>query len=237
MARKPRLDLAEVPQHIVQRGNNRGPCFFDDGDHRAYLDLLREAARAAGVSVHAYALMTNHTHLLVTPREAGRVSAMMQALGRRYVQWINKRRGRTGTLFDGRFKSSLVDSERYLLCCYRYIELNPVRAGMVAQPADYPWSSYRCNALGHADNLVTAHEAVAALGATPDQRQDIYRAFVAEGVSTQEREAIRDHLLQGRALGSAGFQARVEAAAGRPAFLVARGRPRRINGSDPISGE
>lgn len=237
MARKPRLDLAGVPQHIVQRGNNRAPCFFDNGDRRAYLDLLRESARAADVSVHAYALMTNHTHLLGTPREAGRISAMMQALGRRYVQWINKRRSRTGTLFDGRFKASLVDSERYLLCCYRYIELNPVRAGLAAGPVDYPWSSYRCNALGQADELLTPHATITALGETPDQRQSAYRAFVAEGVSAYEREAIRDHLMQGRALGSAEFQAQVEAVVGRPASLVARGRPRKKNGSDPFSGE
>src|SRR5690242_10953001 len=139
MARYPRLDLPDVPQHIVQRGNNRGACFFCDGHRRLYLDLLGEAAAATGVAIHAYVLMTNHVHLLATPRREGAVSALMQVVGRRYVQWINKSRGRTGTLFDGRFKANLVQSERYLLCCYRYIELNPVRAGLVVDPAEYAW--------------------------------------------------------------------------------------------------
>src|SRR5689334_5079522 len=186
MARYPRLDLPGVPQHIVQRGNNRAACFFDDTHRRMYLDLLREAARAAEVAVHAYVLMGNHVHILATPARPGAVSAVMQTVGRRYVQTINKARDRTGTLFDGRFKSCLVQSERYLLCCYRYIELNPVRAGLAADPADYRWSSYRCNALGEPDGLVTLHPAFAELGDSPAQRRDRYRGLVAEGLSADE---------------------------------------------------
>jgi putative transposase len=194
MARFPRTDLVDVPQHIVQRGNNRGACFFEDGDRFYYLGLLAGAARELGVAVHAYVLMTNHVHLLATPRHRGGISELMQTVGRRYVPWINKRRDRSGGLYDGRFKPRLVHSERYLLCCYRYIELNPVRAGLVSDPADYPWSSFRCNALGEPDSLVALHPLFAELGETPEQRRERYRAFVAEGVSDQELAAIRAQL-------------------------------------------
>lgn len=235
MARPPRLDLPDVPQHIVQRGNNRGTCFFEDSHRLLYKALLREAAALADVSIHAYVLMDNHSHVLATPRRAGGVSAMIQALGRRYVPSINKDRQRSGTLFQGRFGANPVHSERYLLCCYRYIELNPVRAAMVASPEAYRWSSYRCNALGQPDDLVAPHPVFMALGDTVAQRQALYRAFVAEGVPGDERQAIRDHLRQGRALGSSDFQALVSTASGRPAKLVPRGRPRKKKGSDPFS--
>jgi putative transposase len=194
MARLPRTDFVDVPQHIVQRGNNRGACFFEDGDRFHYLRLLAEGARELEVAVHAYVLMTNHVHLLATPRHRGGISELMQAVGRRYVPWVNKRRNRSGGLYDGRFKPRLVHSERYLLCCYRYIELNPVRAGLVPDPADYPWSSFRCNALGEPDGLVTMHSLFAELGDTPEQRRERYRAFVAEGVPDHELAAIRAHL-------------------------------------------
>lgn len=238
MARYPRLDLPGIPQHIVQRGNNRAACFFDDAHRRMYLDLLREASRAAQVAIHAYVLMGNHVHILATPARVGGVSATMQVVGRRYVQYVNKARGRTGTLFDGRFKSGLVQSERYLLCCYRYIELNPVRAGLVDDPARYEWSSYRCNGLGEPDELITSHPAFDELGDSSSERQHCYRAFVAQGLPADEGAAIRTHARQGRALGSPAFQDWVEAAAGRNARLAPRGRPRkaRKNGSDPIFG-
>lgn len=194
MARLPRTELVDVPQHIVQRGNNRGDCFFGDGDRLHYLRLLAQAARDFEVAVHAYVLMTNHVHLLATPRHRGGISDLMQAVGRCYVPWVNKRRNRSGGLYEGRFKPRLVHSERYLLCCYRYIELNPVRAGLARDPADYPWSSFRCNALGEPDTLITLHPFFAELGETPEQRQERYRAFVAEGVPDHELAAIRAHL-------------------------------------------
>ena len=225
MARQRRLDLPGLPQHIVQRGNNRSACFFDDSDRFRYLDLLRDTAGAAGVAVHAYVLMTNHVHLLLTPDRAGSISAVMQAVGRRYVQRVNTLRNRTGTLFDGRFKASLVQTERYLLCCYRYIELNPVRAGLAADPADYRWSSYRGNALGEPDALLTPHPCLGELAATPDQRARVYRAFVAEGITDEERDAIRAHVRQGRVLGSAGFQERVARRTGLRTRLAPVGRP------------
>lgn len=225
MARQRRLDLPGLPQHIVQRGNNRNACFFDDGDRHRYLDLLRDTAGAAGVEVHAYVLMTNHVHLLLTPNREGTVSAVMQAVGRRYVQRFNALRGRTGTLFDGRFKASLVQTERYLLCCYRYIELNPVRAGLAADPRDYRWSSYRGNALGEPDALLTPHPCFADLAVTPDQRARAYRAFVAEGITDDERDAIRSHVKQGRVLGSKDFQEQVARRTGLRTRLAPRGRP------------
>lgn len=225
MARQPRLDLPGLPQHIVQRGNNRNACFFDDGDRHHYLHLLRDTAGAAGVDVHAYVLMTNHVHLLLTPSRAGAVSAVMQAVGRRYVQRVNALRSRTGTLFDGRFKANLVQTERYLLCCYRYIELNPVRAGLAADPAGYRWSSYRSNALGEPDALLTPHPCFAELAVPPDERQRIYRAFVAEGIADDELDAIRSHVKQGRVLGSADFQEQVARRTGLRTRLAPVGRP------------
>jgi len=235
MARSPRLDLPNVPQHIVQRGNNRGPCYFADLHRPVYLGLLHDISRAVDVSVHAYVLMTNHVHLLATPHRAGGISALMQAVGRRYVPWLNKLRNRTGTLFEGRFKSSLVQSERYLLACYRYIELNPVRAGLAVDPAGYRWSSHRCNALGQPDRLVSPHPLYAGIGETPVQRRSRYRALVAEAVSPDELQAIRAHVQQNRALGTPDFQAWVESITGQRAHLMNRGRPRKINGSDPFS--
>jgi putative transposase len=194
MARQPRPDLPEVPQHIVQRGNNRGICFLEDGHRLYYLGLLADALRAHPVDLHAYVLMTNHVHLLATARRPGSLSALMHSVGHRYAHWFNLRCNRTGSLYEGRFKSGLVRSDRYLLCCYRYIELNPVRAGIVADPTEYRWSSYRCNALGEVNTLITPHSTFLGLDEIPDQRQALYRDFVALGVSDEEREAIRADL-------------------------------------------
>lgn len=197
MARQPRIDLPDVPQHIVQRGNNRGACFFEDSHRLFYLGLLAEALRTHQIDLHAYVLMTNHVHMLATARQPGSLSAFMHSLGQRYAQWLNHRCNRTGSLYEGRFKSGLVRSERHLLCCYCYIELNPVRAAMVTDPAEYRWSSYRCNALGEVNTLITPHPTFLALDEIPEQRQARYRALVAEGVSDEEREAIRSHLKRG----------------------------------------
>jgi putative transposase len=181
MPRHQRLDLADVAQHVIQRGNNRQPCFFREIDYVRYQQDLREAAVDAGVDIHAYVLMTNHVHLLVTGTKMGAVARMMQSLGRRYVRYVNDALGRTGTLWEGRFKSSLVDSERYLLACYRYIELNPVRAGMVADASSYQWSSLGSNGFGRADGVITPHPAYLQLHPQQDERQARYRAFLMEG--------------------------------------------------------
>jgi putative transposase len=148
MARKPRIALAGYAQHVVQRGNNRQATFFAEADYRYYLDCLAEASAKYDCALHAYVLMTNHVHLLVTPNQTDGIARMMQSVGRRYVQYVNYCNKRSGTLWEGRYKASLVQSERYLLVCSRYIELNPVRAGMVTRPEAYRWSSYRANALG-----------------------------------------------------------------------------------------
>ena len=227
MARLPRLDVPGIPQHLVQRGNNRSACFFDDQDYFAYLDSLREGSRKFDCDIHAYVLMTNHVHLLVTGKHRGSVSAMMQSLGRRYVRYVNGVYQRTGTLFEGRFKSSLIDRERYLLTCYRYIELNPVRAQMVGDPAEYRWSSYRHHALGDANGLISDDAAFLALGKTPRERQEAYRALFRIAISEQDLGAIRQHLNKDCALGSARFQDEIEAMLKRRAKVVGLGRPRK----------
>lgn len=227
MARLPRLDRPAIPQHIVQRGNNRSACFFNDADRLVYLNALGEAARKFGCHIHAYVLMTNHAHLMVTGQVKGAVSATMQSLGRRYVRYFNSVHQRTGTLFEGRFKSSLIETERYLLTCYRYIELNPVRAQMAASPAAYLWSSHRHNAFGDANPLITHRPEYIDLGPTPALRQCAYRQLFHVALTAQELEAIRLHLNKDCALGSPRFQAEIEAAARRRARVVGLGRPKK----------
>jgi putative transposase len=191
MSRRPRPDLAGIPQHVVQRGNDRKACFFQDDDYRRYLSLLGEAARRHACALHAYVLMTNHAHFLVTPVEVGGVSRMMQPLGRNYVSTVNARYRRTGTLWEGRYKSCLVDSETYLLACHRYIELNPVRAGMIDSPSVYHWSSHAANAIGAADPLLTPHPSYLALGAEPAARQSAYRQLFNDEQETGRMAEIR----------------------------------------------
>ena len=157
MARLPRLYLPGCAQHVIQRGNNREACFYNETDYKAYLSFLKDAAVKYQVAIHAFVLMTNHVHLLVTPENEHSVSRMMQAQGRKYVQYFNYTYGRSGTLWEGRYKSTVVDADNYLLTVYRYIELNPVRAEMVNHAADYPWPSYRGNAMGKPIQLLTPH--------------------------------------------------------------------------------
>lgn len=227
MPRQPRLDLPGIPQHVIQRGNDRQPCFFDQIDYVRYSDELREIATREGCAIHAYVLMTNHVHLLMTPAAAGRVGRVMQALGRRYVRYVNDRYHRTGTLWEGRYKSCLVADDDHLLRCYRYIELNPLRAAMVADPGAYPWSSYRRNALGDHDPLVQSHPAYRALSEDPRQRQHAYRTLVMETVDPAETDAIRVHLQRQHAYGSNRFRRAIEAQLGRTAGPRKIGRPRK----------
>ena len=170
MARLPRLFLPGQPIHAIQRGNNREPIFSAEEDYRYYLECLGKAAGEQGLAIHAYVLMTNHVHLLVTPDSEDSLSKAMQSVGRRYVQYFNHTYQRTGTLWEGRYKSTLIQSSRYLLTCMRYIELNPVRADMVGHPADYPWSSYCANAQGEENALLTPHALYRRLGPTPVAR-------------------------------------------------------------------
>lgn len=225
MARAPRFDLPGVPQHLVQRGVDRMACFARPWDFARYLDELRSSAQLFDCQVHAYVLMTNHVHLLVTPRAPGLVSRMMQRLGRRYVGYFNTCHQRTGPLWEGRFRSSLVDTDQYLLACQRYIELNPVRAGIVASPLAYPWSSHRHYATGEPNPLLSAHPTFMALGADDQRRRAHYTGLVAAGIAASELEAVRQHLRKGRPLGSARFQQQVEALLGRRTTPRPRGRP------------
>ena len=185
MARPKRLWIKGVPQHVVQRGNNRQATFFCDDDYRFYLACLEEAVEKYQCDVHAYVLMTNHVHLLMVPEEQTSIARVMQSVGRRYVRYVNHVYERTGTLWEGRYKASLVDSERYLLTCYRYIELNPVRAGMVESPEEYKWSSYRAHARGEVNRLVTDAFEYTALGKTDELRQVAYRALFNAHIERQ----------------------------------------------------
>lgn len=227
MARRPRLRMAGVPQHVIQRGNNRQATFFADEDYRFYVDCLCKAARRHQCAVHAYVLMTNHVHLLVTAGQPDSISLAMRDLGRRYVQYVNFVYRRTGSLWEGRFRAGLVDSEVYFLRCCRYIELNPVRAQMVARPGDYRWSSYRCHADGTPDRLVSTHEQYERLGVTSDERQFAYRALFLSELDSTELSAIRDAVNRGWPLGSERFRDEIEAALQRAARPPKRGRPSR----------
>ena len=227
IARQPRLDVPGIAQHVIQRGNDRKPCFFRESDYFRYLQALRELSTREHCAVHAYVLMTNHVHLLVTPDAKGQVSRMMQSLGRRYLRYVNDRYHRTGTLWEGRYKSSPVDSDSYLLCCYRYIELNPVRARMVAKPEDYRWSSCGANALGAHDPLIRAHPSYLALGEDAAKRHAAYRTLVTGAISEQDLHAIRLHLQRQHALGPDTFRASIEAQLGRRAGPAKIGRPRK----------
>ena len=177
MPRPRRICSPGLPVHIVQRGNNRQDCFLTAGDRLRYLGQLQQSSTRYAVQVHAYVLMSNHVHLLVTSSTETGVSRMLQYLGRCYVSSFNRIHQRTGTLWEGRFRSSVIDSERYLFACYRYIELNPVRAGLVENPADYPWSSYRTNALGARNPVVQPRREWIEMGSSPDRRQRQYRAL------------------------------------------------------------
>jgi putative transposase len=226
MARLPRLDLPHVPQHIVQRGNNRLPCYLDDGDRRCYLNLLSEALLDTDVTLHAYVLMDNHVHLLLTPPEVGAVSRLMQKIGRQYVGRFNARHRRTGTLWEGRYKSCLVDSESYVLHCSRYIDLNPVRARMTDDPTQFAWSSCVSLCGQRDDPLLSPHLAYMRLGSTRAERADAYRTLLSESLSDEDLQAIRAYLQQQRALGRDDFRAMVEAKTRRFAGVRPAHRPR-----------
>jgi putative transposase len=229
MPRLPRYVLPGVPQHIIQRGNNRQAIFACEEDYRVYLDWLKRAAEQYGLRIHAYVLMTNHVHLLATPGAEDSIGKTLQSLGRRYVQYFNHRYSRTGTLWESRYRATVIDSDSYLLACSRYIELNPVRAAMVREPGEYPWSSYRCNAMGQKDGLVSEHDLYRGLGRVAEQRQEAYRALFQDAVARELLTAIRDATNKGWALGNERFRVQVEAMTARRAAPLPRGRPRKID--------
>jgi putative transposase len=227
MARQPRYVLPGQPQHVIQRGNNRDVIFVAQADYRFYLDKLKDACDSMGCEVHAYVFMTNHVHLLMTPHEENALGRVMQSLGRRYVRYFNYRYRRTGTLWEGRYRATLIDAESYLLTCYRYIELNPVRAGMVSHPADYPWSSYGSNALGRPDALVSEHALYRRLGTRGKERRDRYRALFDHSIGKETLEAIREATNKAWVLGNDRFRAQIEDLVNRRSAPKTRGGDRK----------
>lgn len=227
MPRVARLDVPGVPMHITHRGVNRAAVFIDDADRRTYLALISASFQRQRVQLHAYVLMGNHVHLLVSASVAGAVSRAMRNATQCYVQGFNRRHGRTGTLWEGRFKSCLVDSERYVLTVIRYIELNPVRALMVAEPWDFAWSSVHFHLGLRGESRLTTHPTLLALGSDPEKRAALYRRWLMDPISEEELTSIRRHTLQQRALGDPRFQALMARTLNRPVDCRKRGRPRR----------
>jgi putative transposase len=223
-----RLEIPGVPLHIVQRGVNRVRVFEDDSDRFDYLRLLDLSRRMHGIAIHAYVLMTNHVHLLVSAGRAGAISAAMHRLGVCYVRRFNRRHDRVGTLWQGRFKSCLVDHERYLWAVYRYIELNPVRAGMVERPEEYRWSSVHGNTGRCTDSLLTPHPAFLELAPDDRTRASRHRDALRAAMAPELADAIRRHTAQERALGSEAFRAEVEQCLNRTAHLRPVGRPKKM---------
>ena len=205
MPRRARLSLPGIPWHIIQRGHNRSACFFGDADRLCYLNYLGEFAETFECSIHAYVLMTNHVHLLLTPQRPDGAAQLMKHLGQRYVQYINRVFNRTGTLWEGRFRSCLVQCEVYLLACYRYIELNPVRAGIVERPQDYCWSSYRSNALGEVNRLLSPHGEYLRLGRDRVECQAAYRDLFHGHFADELLKEIRSTANRNLTLGSTEF--------------------------------
>ncbi len=234
MPRRPRLKLAAIPLHIIQRGNNRGACFFAEDDYQYYLDHLDDACKKHEVELHAYVLMTNHAHLLLTPKSGEGPSQVMKQLGQRYVQYINRTYRRSGTLWEGRFRSCLVGEEDYLLGCHRYIELNPVRAGMVEHPGEYPWSSYGHNAQGEKNPRLRPHVLYQALGRDGRSRQKAYRELFRYQLDSGLVDQIRLATNGGFVLGTERFQKEIGAMVGRRTW---RGRPGRPVKPDDGAGQ
>jgi len=219
MARQIRTIVADMPVHVVQRGNNRMDCFRDEQDYVLYGALVLQGTRRHGCSIHSYCLMTNHIHMLLTPQTASSCGALMHGISHRYAHYFNRKYGRTGTLWEGRFRSCPVQSEQYVLACHRYIELNPVRAGIVSNPGDYRWSSYRANASGVRDPLVTPHSELVSLGASQ------YRRLFADGLSDDLLRDIREATNGGYPLATSSFKDEVAARTGRKMVPGKPGRP------------
>lgn len=226
--------LAGIPVHVVQRGNNHGACFFREEDRAFYLHHLGRLLRPSGCNLHAYCLMTNHVHLLLTPLCASSCGSLMKHLGQLHSQYVNRTYGRTGTLWEGRFRSCLVQSEEYLLACYRYIELNPVRAGMADHPKQYPWSSYRTNSEGETSELVVQHEEYVRLGRNAGERQRAYRALFDSRPGLDRFDEIREATNGNFALGSETFRREMATTLGRRVEPAKAGRPVKQSGGNGI---
>lgn len=225
MPRQPRYFVPNMPQHVIQRGVDRQAVFFRAQDYELYLETLRTAASRYDCAIHAFVLMTNHTHLLITPGTERSLPLLLQAIGRGYVQKLNRKYDRTGTLWQGRYKASLIQDDRYLLTCYRYIELNPVRAGIVRLPGDYRYSSYHHNATGRPDALLTAHPVYQSLATTRECRLAAYRALFADEIAPELLELVRNTTNACQVLGGEKFKDQIEAMLGRSVRAGKPGRP------------
>lgn len=225
MARLPRLTVPDLPHHVIQRGNNRAPIFVDAADFERMLALLGEHAARERVALHSYVLMANHLHLLATPETRTGLPRMMQAVGRRYVQAFNQRHQRTGTLWEGRYRATAIQTERYLLACMAYIDLNPVRAGLVVKPEDYPWSSFAHYRGLRSDKLLTPHPIWWQLGNTPFEREARYGELVAQGLPPSVQQALTDAALKGWVLGEPDFLAELQSRTSRRVAPGKAGRP------------
>lgn len=227
MARLPRLAVPGYPHHLIQRGNNRQAIFAATADYETLLSMLDENARKFEVELHAYVLMTNHFHLLATPATQEGLPLLMQAVGRRYVRYFNQRQGRTGTLWEGRYRSTLIQADRYLLACMVYIDLNPVRAGLVAAAEGYPWSSHGHYAGLRTDRLITPHPLYWSLGNTPFAREAAYSEMVAAGVTADQERALTESALRGWALGESDYVEELQKRTARRVAKAKAGRPPR----------
>lgn len=232
MPRKPRFFLPGVPVHIVQRGHSREAVFFEDTDYLTYLRWLRESAGRYKVDIHAYVLMTNHIHILATAHNTDGITRMMQYIGRHYVPYINHTYGTSGSIWEGRYKASLIHDEEYLLTCMRYIELNPVRANMVSTPGQYRWSSYHSNGQGKDDELVEPHAMYLALGKNKPTRMEAYRALFQSHLDKGVLDDIRSAWQTGTPLGNEYFRQQIEAKLKLKVGHARRGRPRKAKGDD-----
>ena len=227
MPRRSRIIVPGIPLHIIQRGNNRQPCFFTEEDYLFYLDWLEEYSRATGCSVHAYVLMTNHVHLLVTPKDSDSAGRLMKSLGQRYVQYVNRTYKRSGTLWEGRFRSCIIQQQEYLFFCQRYIEMNPVRANMVKHPGEYRWSSYQVNGHGGGSGLISPHVLYKNLGQTDEERQMSYRELFRYELESGEIDKIRKATNGNFTLGSNRFSEEISQMVGRRVTPGKPGRPRK----------
>ena len=226
MARLPRLAVAGHVHHVLQRGNNKQAIFIDDEDYRRMLDLLSEHAARDKVAIHAYVLMSNHFHLLLTPKTSQGLSAMMQSVGRRYVQYFNQRYGRTGTLWEGRYRATLIQPERYLISSKIFMDLNPVRAGVVTRPLDYSWSSHGHYVGHHIDKIVVPHNVYWQLGNTPFAREARYAELIAHGLSQKQQAELTESVLKGWPLGETQFVDDLQKQTVRRVVRLQAGRPR-----------
>jgi putative transposase len=226
MARLPRYAIKNQPQHIIQQGRNGQQIFFEEQDYQYFYDCLEAAAYNYNLKIHAYVLMPSHVHLLATPGDTNSISRTTQSIGRNYVQYFNECTGGSGTIWEGRYRATVVDSKNYLLTCSRYIELSPVRGGLVKKPADYRWSSYAHNALGKAEEMISVPREYLKLGNNGKERANAYRALFKQNLCSQTVELITNSALKGWVLGDNKFARKIEKLSGRRAFQLPKGRPR-----------